>query len=49
MNGAGDVNVGGRVDSARLTINGAGDIDATQLEAASIRPSVNGIGSIRTQ
>ena len=49
MNGAGDINVGGNVEKARLTINGAGDIDATKLAAASIRSSVNGIGSIRTQ
>ena len=49
MNGAGDINVGGNVEKARLTINGAGDIDATKLAAATIRSSVNGIGSIRTQ
>ena len=49
VNGAGDVKVAGEADRAWLTINGAGDIDAINLEAASIRPSVHGVGSIRTR
>ncbi|MBO4469148.1 MAG: DUF2807 domain-containing protein [Bacteroidales bacterium] len=49
MNGAGDIKVAGEADRAWLTINGAGDIDATGLEAASIRPSVHGVGSVRTR
>ena len=49
MNGAGDITLAGKVDRAEVTINGAGDIDATQLEAAVIRPSVHGVGSVRTR
>ena len=49
INGAGDVKLAGAVDKAVLTINGAGDIDARRLEAAIIRPSVRGVGSIRTE
>ena len=43
------IKVAGEADRAWLTINGAGDIDATGLEAASIRPSVHGVGSVRTR
>lgn len=49
MNGAGDVTVAGEADRAFLTINGAGDIDARNLEAAVVRPSVHGVGSVRTR
>lgn len=49
INGAGDVKVTGNTGRAWLTINGAGDIDATGLEAAVIRPSVHGVGSVRTR
>ena len=49
INGAGDVKLAGAADKAVLTINGAGDIDARRLAAAIIRPSVRGVGSIRTE
>ena len=49
INGAGDVTLEGTVDKAVLSINGAGDIDARRLAAAIIRPSVRGVGSIRTE
>ena len=49
INGAGDVKLAGAADKAVLTINGAGDIDARRLEAAIIRPSVRGVGSVRTE
>ena len=49
MNGAGDIKVAGEAERAWLTINGAGDIDATKLKTAFIRPSVHGVGSVRTR
>lgn len=44
IDGAGDVELAGRVDSFDLSINGAGDVDARDLIAEEVVVSVSGAG-----
>lgn len=46
INGAGGCELSGTADSADLTVNGVGSIDAKKLEVKSMNSSVHGLGSI---
>ena len=46
VNGAADVSLAGRTSLADLTINGAGDMDITELQADKVLSAVHGLGSI---
>ena len=46
IDGAGDLEVDGRVDNLDITLNGAGDIDARKLEAREVAVTVNGAGDV---
>lgn len=46
VDGAGDIDVDGRVDDLDVTVNGAGDIDARKLEARNAVVAVNGAGDV---
>lgn len=48
INGAGSADVSGRAGSADFKINGAGSIDAEDLSCNRVNPSINGVGSIKT-
>lgn len=49
INGAGDVCLSGKAEKASLSVSGAGDIDARNLECASIGKNKAGVARIRTQ
>ena len=46
IDGAGDIEVDGRVDNLDITLNGAGDIDARKLTARDVEVTVNGAGDV---
>ncbi len=47
VNGAGDATLGGKAASARFSVNGAGDIDARNLECTDVTTQKAGLASIR--
>ena len=47
IQGAGDVDVAGKANSADLTIQGAGDIDISRLQVQDVSSRVQGMGEIR--
>lgn len=44
--GSGDAKLFGKVENLRLSIQGSGDVDATQLETADARADIQGSGNI---
>lgn len=48
INGSGDMDVEGSVESLDISINGSAEIDASNLRAAEVQTSISGSGSIQT-